>query len=495
MTAYDIVFLASLLTAGLFVGVGIYSAKEVLSPLHFFHNAKESSNIVSLSVANVTLGTGLVYLVTGAHQHGAAMLLVPVATLLGYLLLARTAEGIARYNSDTEQTNLLAAVQHELDRLNPSDRIPVASSVTVCLAVVYSLALGYELVASPKILAPFAAQTPGLAAEVYFALLLFVAALLTVLFGGIKGVFRTDWLQLGAIVTVLFMMLWVATDQGQLIGRKVGNADSPTGDTWASLTAVLMACVAAIATQYYSLLNWATASHVQARRRASVFRRVGLLTAFLLVLMVISGLATSGHEQGLTGALAAAYSKVALAGDFSMWIVGVLVAVGLTSIVCSTADSLVLTITQFAYDNVVNGNSRDASRNPKLLTRIRLIMGAAFAAGFAAMATMFYGRQDLFNTLLMIATGVVVFAPFIWLLAVLLKEPDGLSVIRRWVLWSYVGMFVATYAVALYLLFTRPQGVAALGIFALAVSLVFTLGLFRASKRQLASLKAVERSK
>lgn len=133
MTGYDVVLDTSLVSTGVFVGIRIYSTTDVRSPFHFFHDPKESHNIVSLSVANVTLGTGLVFLVTGAHQHGWPMLLVPVSTLLGYLLLAKTVKNLERSRSHSEHNNLLAAVQYELDHLYPSDRIPVASSVTACL--------------------------------------------------------------------------------------------------------------------------------------------------------------------------------------------------------------------------------------------------------------------------------------------------------------------------------------------------------------------------
>src|SRR3989338_5831142 len=71
-----------------FAWIGFSSARRQKSVSDYFHHASLSKNVVSLTATNLTLGTGLVYLVSGAQLNGLLMLLPVICVGVGYWLLA-----------------------------------------------------------------------------------------------------------------------------------------------------------------------------------------------------------------------------------------------------------------------------------------------------------------------------------------------------------------------------------------------------------------------
>ena len=487
MTGYHVAYLCLLAAAAVFAIIAILAARGIRSPREFFHHERVPANVVSLVVANVTLGTGVAYYFAGVQSHGILMVLVPISVCIGYLLLAST---IQNGTGGEVGQNLLRAAQAHLDRLNAHNPISLARTFTICLVIVFSLALSYELIASPAIIAPFIVETPSVNAQLVITAYLFLVALMTILFGGVRGVFRTDWIQLVAVIIVVVMLVWTVS------GPPEGPATQPAAQSGSgatensivklglpTLVAVAMACIAAVATQFYSLLNWTTASHVQARDQARIFRTVGILSGTILLVFVVVGLVAQQRGQGVSELIAAGYKTTGQGTSWSAWVVCGLVAFGLASIVCSTADSLMIAVTQFAYDNILGGNSGDRTENRRLLRKIRLVVLGAFALGFGGIVMVHQKRLELFTVLLAMASGVATFAPACWLLLKLVGTPERLRIIQRWVVWFYAGVFFLAYAVALPSLFFWPQGVPYLGVGAFAVSLAVSWRLWRRSAR------------
>jgi Na+/proline symporter len=480
MSGYQYAYFSMVGFTAIYVVIAIIISREIRSPNAFFHRSKKSDNIISLLVANITLGTGMVYLITGGQNHGLLMLLVPLATFLGYVLLAHTFSKIQVIIKPGQ--NIIATVQEHLDQIYPTAPVPYAKSVTFCLVIIYTLVLGYELVASPRIIAPFVTANPGPYAEPLIAGFLFLAALFTVMFGGIRGIFRTDWLQLVAIIIVVILLVWITasgtTGSSSAIGSSILKKDLKT------LIAIAMACLSAVCTQFYSLLNMATASHLEANNRPTVFRVVGFLTFIILLVLVSCGLVAQSKGQDLTALIIQGYNTIGQSHGVHALFISIFVAFGLTSIICSTADSLMIAITQVVYDNFLKRNSFEETEDLGLIRGIRVSILLTFLFAFIGLLVIFLFRMNLFYLLLTMAAPVTVFAPLCWLFGKLLAaDPEGFRVLSRWTLWCYIGLFILSSIIAALMLLFQPELVPYIGLGAFIISSLLSGGLLVKAKR------------
>ena len=461
-----VAFVASLLV---FAGVAIAAGRGIGSPRDYFHNPSKTANTLSLTIANITVGSGIVYLISGAATNGPLMYAVPVTLFASYWLLAVYVDRVVP-ESLRESRNFLSGVSDAIETAT-GRRSSFGISVTCALVCVYVLFLAFEVYASAQLLSPMLfADAPGAAA--WLSIGLFALALFYTVVAGIRGVFRTDKLQFSAVLLLLTILVFASFS-----GRSTSTTSPAAVTGLGALPAIAAACLATLATQFYSVLNWGTISHLPSSQRKSVLLPVGALTAALVAVAITAGLAVVGEPDPVGTVLARYFGLVSDSGLLATSLAVVMV-VGIVSIVVSTMDSLMLTITMFWYDNVIGRNSQSGEDSAAELKRLRLITVGCFAAGFLPLLYLNDSRPSLFFTLLAIAGGVIVYAPLIAVAGIIARRPAALKVFTGAALLPYHALFLAAFAASIALLRKEPALTAWVGPAAFLLSAAWSAWLW-----------------
>lgn len=471
MTPIEINIILFALVVIAFAVIGFSAMRQQRSAQEYFHHKSLPKNIVSLTATNITLGTGMVYLVTGAQHNGLLMLLIPVATWLGYYLLAAFLEKATDVSARTGK-NFLASLNDQISKATGSPS-HFARVVSGALVVVYLLVLAFEIFASTKVLAPFLFKEPNVSAEIWLSVIIFSVTIVYTILGGINAVFRVDFLQVPLVCLMIPVFLLTAVpDIGNLSGLAQRLATSMKTDG-AVLTAVAIAAVSALSTQFYSLLNWGAVSHVEMKNQQRLLRWVGATTAIVLASFVLVGLLHPVGTDGQTW-LAITHNYAALASQTSLKayaFCGILL-LGMSSILLTTTDAVVITSIMFWYDNVVGGDSTRAEQNASELRRIRSIGAAAFTLCFGVLMAVNYWQPDPFYLLLSMAGGVAVFAPMIAAAGWLSTREGTLRVFSNKVVYGFLGLFVGAGISSAVMLVRQSSLVGYVGITSFALSFI-----------------------
>lgn len=110
-----------------FALIGFSAVRRQRSVKDYFHDENLFKNVVSLSATDITLGTGLVYLVTGAQHNGLLMLIMPFMLWLGYYLQGEFIEKATSISMRTGK-NLISSIDQQIVDLT-SKKSPFASVV------------------------------------------------------------------------------------------------------------------------------------------------------------------------------------------------------------------------------------------------------------------------------------------------------------------------------------------------------------------------------
>jgi len=244
-----------------FAWVGFSSSRKEASANEYFHDSSLRKNVVSLTATNITLGTGVVYLISGAQQNGLLMLLPVLCVGAGYWLLAEFLERATVVSARTGK-NYLASIDIEISRATgkPSH---FAKAVSFSLVAVFVLLLAFEIFASAKVIAPFLFKTQSLSAEIFLTIVIFCITVLYALLGGVRAVFGVDILQVPLICLFLPTFVIAAIPEWNHPKDFVVQLSSTMKMDQAVLVGVSIACINSLATQFYSLLNWGAVSNVE----------------------------------------------------------------------------------------------------------------------------------------------------------------------------------------------------------------------------------------
>lgn len=468
MTGFHLLVFIIIVAA--FFWVGLRGSRRISSPNSFFHYPKLSSNILSLVAANVTIGSGLVYLITGGSQNGLLMFAIPLATGLGYFLLSFFVSKVIPKDLPSEM-NFLKGVDAKIERVS-GNKSMFSSLVSLCLIVVFVLFLGFEIFAASGMIAPLIIDTPSSFAKMLVSVAIFVIALIYTMLGGVQGVFRTDKLQLIAILTFLVMIIFA------LAGNQNGTQHNPDNFNKISMTiivSVISAFLAAIATQFYSIINWTSVSHLQAVNRSRMLKFTGVLTTIVLALIVTIGVLVSEQTSGEPIAhIMNRFTEMIQGGSFLIQIITVVIIAGLASIVFSTVDSIIIAATMFFYDNVLNRNSYSSSDSTIEVRRIRRIALLCFVASFAALMYFNFQQPNIFYLLLTIASGVIVFAPMLATAGYLSRKDVLIKRLTRTVVMTYVSIFVIAFMAGIIALEWVPSITPWISLSAFFLSLIWS---------------------
>jgi hypothetical protein len=476
MTPIDLNIYLFIAAALVFAWVGFSSAKREHSVNDYFHHSDLNKNAVSLTATNITLGTGLVYLVRGAQQNGLLMLLPVLCVGVGYWLLALFLER-ATVVTARRGKNFLASVDEEISRATGTPSL-FAKCVSASLIFVFVLLLAFEIFASAKVISPFLFKTPVLSAEVVLSTVIFCVTVVYTLLGGVRATFGVDIVQVPLICLFLPVFLVSAIPDWNHPSVVLSRLEASLNTSPKVLLAVGIACVNSLATQFYSILNWGAVSNVELDHQQKLLRRVGWATTAVISLFVLTGIL---HPKGATGDawqdLVQHLSAIGQSTDWISYLLSGIITLGMTSILLTTTDAVVVNCLLFAYDNLLGGNSKAMENDRASLRKIRLIGAGVFGICFAVLCAINYLQPDPFYLLLSMAGGVAVFAPLIVTAGYLVSRPKSLRVLNNSVVLAFFGLFLVSGIADVVLLSQRSSLVPYIGLSAFATAALLCLSL------------------
>ena len=309
--------------------------------------------------------------------------------------------------------------------------------------------------------------------------MLFRSALL----GGVRAVFGVDILQVPLVCLSLPLLVIVAIpdfDQPEAIFSRLTMSVKLTPDI---LIAIGIACVNALATQFYSLLNWGAISNIELSSQKKLLRRVGAVTSVILIVFVLLGLLHPISSPGSAwDNLMQQFTQLSLSTDLRSFIFSGFLTLGMASILLTTTDAVVVNCMLFAYDNLFNGNSKAIEKDRASLRKIRSIGAIIFSICFIVLCTINYLQPDPFYLLLSMAGGVSAFAPMIVIAGTLTKSKKALHVFNNNVVLLYFGIFIVSGIIDVILLAYKSSFVPYVGLSAFFLSGILSIILFLISK-------------
>jgi len=446
-----------LLTIIIFLVIAIWGYRRIKSPFDYFHNKEVSSNVISLTAANITIGSGLVYLITGGFQYGYLMLAIPIMTGAGYYLLAYFVQKVVSFDV-INGVNFLKGIDDKIAELT-GKRSRFGLAVSICLIFVFTLFLGFEIFASSSILTPILLDSPDSSSMIVVSSIVFAVALVYALMSGIKGVFRTDKIQLIAIIVFLGFNCWaIGKHNIESLGMNIIGGDSQPPITIVLVMTIISACLAAIATQFYSIINWTSISHVDLDHQSKMLKWTGLFTAAVLGIIVFSGIMLPRLE-GIDpiGQLMSIFSEYSQSGSIAINLLVAVIIVGFLSIIFSTVDSIIISVTFFFYENIYRQNAQNKKSDPAQIRKIRLIGLFCFFVSYLLMMYFNYMRADIFYLLLTIASGVIVFAPMLVAAGYLSSTNNGLAIFGPYTVYGYLFLFFVAFILGFIALHWIPS--------------------------------------
>lgn len=454
-----------------FVLYAVYSSQRIISVKSYFHRSGGLKWFLSLSAANITLGTGVAYYLTSSSRFGWLMMISPFMVLVGYLSFAYLVSKKPIGNK-SEAGNFLLWVEKRVNaENNTTERISLLP--TISLALTFLLILAFEIYASSKIVSQMLFHDVNEQSVIFVAIMIAAMTIAYTLWGGIVAVLKTDWLQILGVVAVIVLMVSALFEQ---------RAANPAQFTFPEFSAskdmfwpLLAAGVGALATQFYSLLNWGALSNFDSKGSAPlILAATGVFTSLLLGSLVLIGLVSGSSNVGV--------SFHELVGSYyineNALLAGVLVA-GMVCIIFSTADSLMIQISMFVYDNILGNDSNNEIEDSKEVRKVRLYSLFSFIIVVGALFAFIHISEDLLFLLFAVAGGITIYAPMMTLALLLSDNDKALSVITGKVSTVYFLLFVIAFLSNGYALKNSPEDTAFVTSISFFVSLMFSIFLYR----------------
>ena len=460
-----------------FLLIAVYTGRNIESVKDYFHRTGDIDWFLSLSAANVTLGTGVVYYLSSSGQFGWLMLLSPLMVLAGYLLFAKLLND--RHDLQTKSSgNFLKWVDEQIGK-NQKISSRVSFYPTISLVLTFLLILAYEIYASATIFSQILFDDPTNQTTIYIAALLASVTIIYALWGGVAAVLKTDRIQIIGVLAVVGLLGFAGLFK---TGSEISNINisliPSSSDAYWGISA---AVCGAIATQFYSLLNWGAVSNFpKGHDPAWTLRTTGILTFFMLSILVLVGLFAGANEEGAS--FRSIINEPFLQSS-SLWTF-VLVA-GMVCIVFSTVDSLMIQITMFTYDNLLGKNSMDATVSLANVRNLRLLAISIFVLALGSVIIFIATQQDLLFLLFAVAGGVIVYAPLMFIALVMSNDPSSLRALSGPVSIVFFVLFLLAFGGNIVALVIDPSATAMVVTLSFILSCVIAAVVYaRATKKR-----------
>ena len=477
------------LTVAAFLLIGCWGFWKIKSPFDFFHIGDDTKLkkfffffevkpnnlvylIISLTAANISLGTGFVYFLVAVSKNGILFILIPISVVTGYFWLSSFLNSLPKELS--EGKNLIDSFNTKI-----SEQIGKPSYfkkfLSYSLIAVFCLVLSFEIFASSSIIATVIFNNPDVALQVKISIVITLIALVYTTLGGMKGVVRTDILQLIFIVFSFIGLLYFLLKQdGTTIKESLTSIvklSSP--EIWVG---VITASILAIATQFYSLINMGIVTHLETAKRGKLLKWGGSLSAFAFILIFI--ISALNHNSPNSNPLVNFLTTLSVEKSKTL---AFFLIVGFASIVFSTIDTVMITIGMFSYDNIENKNSKLNDTNYNEVNKIRLRNLLFFAVLLLLLGFFNFYHPDIFYLLLGLGSPVAILAPMIYL-AGMLSRKNQLGKLSNNACIFYLVLFFITHCIYFYGIFAHNQIIPSyIGLFSIVISVAYSIWIYKSN--------------
>jgi hypothetical protein len=169
-------------------------------------------------------------------------------------------------------------------------------------------------------------------------------------------------------------------------------------------------------------MNLCAATHQDKQGRPRLFIRIGQYTFVLLMTLVVGALVVSVTKGVPYAALLAAVETHTAGGGMLDICFAFTLMAGMAAVIFSTVDTLLVSLTQFAYSNLWGRSTNDKAEAPEALRLVRLNMAVLGPILFLLLTAIWVRQPDIFGLLLAITTGNDVLLPLLVLLVLLHKR-------------------------------------------------------------------------
>lgn len=446
----NIVLYALIASAGVYGAIAYWKFINIKSIKDLFHleitngsSNKETDGSISLIAANLTLGTGMVYIASLAQQQAIMAFLAPLGVLVGYLLLSRIVTLISM-SANAESHNLLDSIKRER-----GGRI-FFYFVSLMIVLTYLILIPFEIFVSSNLLS---AMTPSESPEEMprvFAYSLFFIVVFYSALGGLRGVVATDKLQfaiMSAMMLTVVVGAWALSDATSNSGSLKLLPDSEASSVF---TLAAVSFITAISTQIYSILNLSMGTNFDTGKQCRVYRNTGYGLFVMLSLFAATGLATSMLGSSSFGSIDLLLLKFSELDGLISTILVFVVVLGMMAVLISTIDSGIIAIAQITHDNIFGLDSFSNEGGRRLLA-VRLIFVAGLNATAAIPLIIIFSKQpNIIGLLLSSVSALTVAAPIIASAAVNISR-HGKSIIGRLpIALSVLFLIMAAWLLSMY---------------------------------------------
>lgn len=436
-----------------------------------FRTRDPGLNVVGLVTANITAGTGFVYLLLNGAKNGLLACAIPLALWLGYRVLVSLLNGIPDH---LFKPNFLGGVAHALSQQTGA-RSALPFVLIAPLLIVFVLVLGFEMFATSQLLGAVIFHEATVFQQIMISVVLFATTMIVVVWGG-EATFKTDRVQAIFIVLCLIVLVclaWVAwqQDQNQHVDAFMLKYDAPV------LFTLAFASLAAFNTQIYSILNWNAVANATPDKRNWVLLTSGKWLAVFVGLVLLIGASmprvwSGAFQLSLATLLKTLSQPVALGAS-------IIIIIGITSIVLTTTQGVTLAIGAFLSELRGDLNS---TQSLTLSTR-RIQYGAILLLVMGVLGLIYFQRPDLFYFLLAIVSGAEVMMPLIILLMVLAKRGRAIGVCSNKHLYGYLALFCIAIVTNIVLSMNLATLVPYVSLTLVTISVIYSWWLYSISKR------------
>jgi Na+/proline symporter len=412
---------AVLVSLALYILISLWGRKGQLSVSGFFHDAgKPWMAIVSLTACNVTLGTGIAYILTQANSTGWLVLLTPLGITVGYFAIAEYYKRLA-FQVTIARPNLyyLLATTNEDGSVRPSF---FQKFFTWFIAVTYFLLIAFELSVGSAFLGSTLLAKPSPEINVGIATLVFGVVIAYTSISGVRAAVQTDVVQIVFIVLFIAIIPFLLLEYGKYEPGSIKHAPISLNTSLTSLLAILTA----IATQFYNIVNPQIVMNHRPADQVSILRWAGVYSGLMYVAIACIGLMTPSKE-GLESAI-----RAFLYSPESSGYLGILMAMalftGMLAVLLSTLDNLAISIAQLVYDMLPSRRNELIPSDGDSTQRLRVVYVITGILVIPLSVYFYYSFTSTFFLLLTILFAVMTLSPPLFV-SIFLKSRGRTSIL------------------------------------------------------------------
>ena len=373
MTTTAAAFGAFVLSALIYGVVSIFSGQKMKTVEEYFHTNKKFGVTITLILSNLTLGSGLVYMVSLAATQGAWALSAPFGIFVGYLILSMLLARVKTESSGESDTLL------DIIRMNEEGEITLLyRGIVILLIIAFTFLLSFETYASAGLFSALLVGEGISALALPIAAAIAIVVLVYTTLGGLRAVIITDVLQMIAVIVMMASLFAVVAfpgvfelafaDSSKSIDSNLDKSSQPILGSVPWIV-VIAAFLTAMSTQLYNVANIAMAANFTGVGARVVYLSAGVFVAAGVSVFVCLGLAMPAVSGADGRPIIALLEQLSGANSNLNGVVVFLVLFGMLAIFFSTSDTGLISTAQISYRNLVGWKTQVKSTEQEYFKR------------------------------------------------------------------------------------------------------------------------------